>query len=87
MGYFCCRPEQPSFHIRPVPGGIKILLQKLNGARMRRNVANLSAFAMHANIFDAFSLRAVFDPKTAKFAPPHRMKQKHGQNCAIPLAF
>ena len=67
-------------------GHIKIFFQKLNGARVRGDVANLSTFAMHAKMFYAFAVGKIFCPKSTEFGTPERVKKQHRQNCTVTSA-
>jgi len=70
-----------------VSRGLEVLTDRLEQARMYRNIPNLRPVAVNPKMLHVPSLMQVFDLQCAEFGPAHRVIKEHRQDRAIAFCF
>ena len=80
-------PEEGTLGIRPMPGGIEVVLDQGEGFRVHRGVAELSTLAVHREGHDPTALHKVFNLQGAQFRPTEAVVEEDSEYRPVSLAF
>jgi hypothetical protein len=82
------RPEEGTVQIypllRPVFRHLQVLTNEPKGHRMQRDVANLAALALDAQVHQPFASLHIPQPQQAQFLAPNAVIKEGGENGPVP---